>query len=149
MRLIRYASPVARSYHPAFARSPWAGLESQMDRLFAAALDSTAGIGAERFPVDLYEDANATYVRAELPGVNRSDIGVELVDGTLQLTAKRTTKDGEREETAEFSRAINVPDSAVQADKIRAAYENGVLTVTLPKREEAKPRKITVAVSAA
>lgn len=147
MRLIRYASPVARGFYPAFVRSPWAGLETQMDRLFAAALNDSAAAGVERFPVDLYEDANATYVRAELPGVNRADIGVELVDGTLQLAAKRVTKDGEREETLELRRAINVPDTAVQADKISAAYENGVLTVTLPKREEAKPRKITVAVA--
>ena len=147
MRLIRYTTPVARSFYPAFARSPWAGLESQMDRLFEAALSETAGVGAERFPVDLFEDANATYVRAELPGVNRADIGVELVDGTLQLTAKRVVKDGDREATLELSRAINVPDSAVQADKVSAAYENGVLTVTLPKREEAKPRKISVAVA--
>lgn len=118
-----------------------------MDRLFEAALSETAGATAERFPVDLFEDANATYVRAELPGVNRADIGVELVDGTLQLTAKRVVKEGGREETLELSRAINVPDSAVQADKVSAAYENGVLTVTLPKREEAKPRKISVAVA--
>jgi HSP20 family protein len=147
MRLIRYSTPVARGYYPAFARSPWAGLETQMDRLFEAALSETAGASAEPFPVDLYEDTNATYVRAELPGVNRSDIGVELTDGTLQLTAKRSIKEGEREESLEFSRAITVPDHAVQADKISATYENGVLTVTLPKREEAKPRKISVAVS--
>ncbi len=147
MRLIPYTTPVTRSFYPGFARSPWAGLETQMDRLFEAALSETAGVSAERFPVDLYEDNNATYVRAELPGVNRSDIGVELTEGTLQLTAKRTIKDGDSEETLEFSRAITVPDHAVQADKISAAYENGVLTVTLPKREEAKPRKISVTVS--
>lgn len=147
MRLIRYTTPVARSVYPAFARSPWAGLEARMDRFFEAALSDGVAPAADRFPVDLYEDANATYVRAELPGVNRTDIGVELVDGVLQLAAKRVLKDGEREETQEFRRAITVPDGAVQADKITAAYENGVLTVTLPKREEAKPRKISVAVA--
>lgn len=147
MRLIRYTTPVARSAYPAYARSPWAGLEAQMDRFFEAALSDGVAPAADRFPVDLFEDANATYVRAELPGVNRADIGVELVDGVLQLAAKRVLKDGEREETQEFRRAIIVPDGAVQADKITAAYENGVLTVTLPKREEAKPRKISVAVS--
>lgn len=147
MRLIRYTSPVGRSLYPAFARSPWSGLESQMDRLFEAALSETTGASVARFPVDLHEDANATYIRAELPGVNRSDIGVELVDGTLQLTAKRTAKDGDREDTVEFSRTINVPEGVVQADKVTAAYENGVLTVTLPKREETKPRKVSVAVS--
>lgn len=148
MTLVRYTNPYSRAYSPVFARSPWAGLEEQMDRLFDAALgESAAAVRADGFPVDLYEDAAATYVRAELPGVNRSDIGVELVDGTLQITAKRTRKLGDREETAEFSRTLTVPEGAVQADKVGAAYENGVLTVTLPKREEAKPRKISVAVA--
>ena len=148
MRLIRYTTPSPRAYHPAFARSPWAGLEEQMDRFFEAALGETAdGRAAAGFPVDLYEDNTATYVRAELPGVNRSDIHVELADGTLQISAKRTRKTGEREETVEFSRALTVPEGAVAADKISAAFENGVLTVTLPKREEARPRKISVAVA--
>lgn len=147
MRLIRYTTPVARSAYPAFARSPWAGLEAEMSRLFEAALSDGVADSPDRFPVDLYQDANATYVRAELPGVNRADIGVELVDGVLRLTAKRTIKQDGADETQEFSRAITVPDGAVQSDKITAAYENGVLTVTLPKREEAKPRKISVAVS--
>ena len=147
MRLTHYSMPSTRAFYPGFARSPWAGLEEQMDRLFEAALGETAGLSTAGFPVDLYEDGSATYVRAELPGVNRSDIGVELADGTLQITAKRTRKTGEREETAECSRALTVPEGAVQADKISAAYENGVLTVTLPKREEAKPRKISVSVA--
>lgn len=149
MRLIRYTtSPYSRAFSPAFARSPWAGLEQQMDRLFEAAVGETAGTSnVAGFPVDLYEDSAASYVRAELPGVNRADIGVELVDGTLQITAKRTRKLGDREETAEFSRTLTVPEGAVQADKVSAAYENGVLTVTLPKREEAKPRKVSVTVA--
>lgn len=147
MRLIRYTQPYSRAHSPAFARSPWAGLEEQMDRLFEAALGETAAVGAAGFPVDLYEDGAATYVRAELPGVNRADIGVELVDGTLQISAKRSRKAGGAEQTTHFSRALTVPEGAVQADKISAAYENGVLTVTLPKREEAKPRKISVSVA--
>lgn len=147
MRIIRYTSPYARAVNPAFARSPWAGLEAQMDRFFEAALGDPAGAGAVGFPVDLYEDGAAHTVRAELPGVNRTDIGVELVDGTLSLSAKRTRKIGEREETTTFSRAITVPEGAVQADKVSAVYENGVLTVTLPKREEAKSRKVSVAVA--
>lgn len=147
MRYVRYTTPVGRAYLPAFARSPWAGLETQIDRLFQAALSETTSVPAARFPVDLFEDANATYVRAELPGVNRADIGVELVDGTLQITAKRTTKTGEREETVDYNRAVTVPEGAVQADKVAAAYEDGVLTVTLPKREEAKPRKVSVTVA--
>ena len=60
-----------------FQRSPWSGLETEIDRLFDTALgDFTAGASATRFPVDLYEDKDNTYVRAELPGVVRDDINV-------------------------------------------------------------------------
>lgn len=118
-----------------------------MERLFDAARSDTAGVSAGVFPVDLYEDAAAAYVRAELPGVQRADIGVELVEGALHLTAKRVRKIGGRDETLEYNRTVTVPESTVQADKVAAAFENGVLTVTLPKREEAKPRKISVAVA--
>jgi HSP20 family protein len=147
MRIIRYIPSSPRAQHPAFARSPWAGLEQQMDRLFEAALGETVSPGVAGFPVDLYEDAAATYVRAELPGVSRGDISVELVEGALHISAKRVRKSANGEETTEFSRAVTVPDGAVQADKISAALENGLLTVTLPKREEAKPKKISVSVA--
>ncbi len=146
MTLIRYTYPAARSL-TSFARSPWAGLENEIDRLFQSSLgDLTGGAAARRVPVDLYEDKDNTYIRAELPGVNRADINIELVDGYLNLNATRKTKAGEREETISLARSVSVPDAAVQADKIGATYENGVLTVTLPKREEAKPRKVTVSV---
>ncbi|TAG28654.1 MAG: Hsp20/alpha crystallin family protein [Verrucomicrobia bacterium] len=147
MRLIRYTSPAARSYSPALARAPWAGLESEMDRLFAAAWSETGRADGGHFLVDLYEDDHAIYVRAELPGVDRSDIGVELAEGTLQLTARRSVTEGSPIPPRVFSRAINVPENTVQTDKISAFSEHGVLTVTLPKREEAKPRKITVTVA--
>ena len=149
MRLVRYTYPSYRSLGPVLSssfRSPWTGLESELDRLFESALGDFAAPTADRFPVDIYEDKDNTYVRAELPGVKREDIGVELVDGALNLSASRKTGEGENVQTFSFNRTISVPDAAVQPDKISAAYENGVLTVTLPKREEAKPRKITVAV---
>jgi HSP20 family protein len=146
MRLVRYTYPNARSLAP-FARSPWTGLESEIDRLFQSSLGDLASTTASRrVPVDLYEDKDNTYVRAELPGVNRADINIELVDGYLNIAANRKIKTGEREDTVSLTRSVSVPDAAVQADKISAGYENGVLTVTLPKREEAKPRKVTVSV---
>ena len=150
MRLVRYTYPF-RSLAPSsggFQRSPWAGLESEIDRLFETALGDFAGnTSPTRFPVDLYEDKENTYVRAELPGVSREDINVEMVEDTLTITAARKTpaNEGNGAESFSFSRSVNIPDE-VQADKVSAQYENGVLTVTLPKREEAKPRKISVAV---
>lgn len=147
MRIVQYTYP-NRSLSPlaGFDRSPWSGLESELDRLFNVALSDVVGAPpADRFPVDLYEDKDNAYVRAELPGLKREDISVEVVDGALTIEAARETKEGERAESFRFSRSIALPDT-VRADGVSAAYEHGVLTVTLPKREEAKPRKITVAV---
>ena len=152
MTLVRYSYPSFRTLQPAlagFTRSPWSGLENEIDRLFENALTDFSATSPNRFPVDLYEDKDHTYVRAELPGVNREDINVEMVDGYLTINATRKTPahetTGEAGESYSFTRSVSVSDE-VQADKVAAAYENGVLTVTLPKREEAKPKKITVAV---
>jgi HSP20 family protein len=132
----------------ASGRSPWHGLESEFDRLFETALNrfSTPAF-QHRFPVDLYEDKDNTYVRAELPGLNREDINLELVDGYLTINSERKTTDddGKVTETFSLNRSIPVPQE-VQSDKIAAAYEHGVLTVTLPKREETKPNKISIEV---
>lgn len=150
MRLVRYTYPY-RTLTPAFGafnRSPWSGLDSEIDRLFATALTGFNGQDAvQRFPVDLFEDKANTYVRAELPGVNRDDINVEVVDGQLSIAATRKTPatEGQAEQSVAFTRTVNLADD-VQADTITAAYENGVLTVTLPKREATQPKKITVAV---
>ena len=150
MRSIIQYTPTARSVAPAsgfFGRSPWAGLEGEIDRWFENALSGIGGAlsSGTQFPVDLYEDKDNTYVRAELPGVNRDDINVEMVEGYLSITALRKHKAGGSEESFSFSRSVAIPE-AVQADKVAAAYENGVLLVTLPKREEAKPRKVAIEV---
>lgn len=147
MRLVRYTYPAFRTLTPAlgFQRSPWSGLETEIDRLFETALTGFSADSASRFPVDLYEDKDNTYVRAELPGINREDISVEVVDGYLTIAAMRKDGTGDAAQSFNFSRSVSITDE-VEADKVTAAYENGVLTVTLPKREEAKPKKITVAV---
>ena len=148
MRLIRYTYPNSRSLLPtaSFPRNPWTGLEGEIDRLFETALADFAAPSLDtHFPVDLYEDKDNTYVRAELPGVNRDDINVEMAEGYLTIQAARKQQEGEREESFSFSRSISIPED-VHAERVSAAYENGLLTVTLPKKEEAKPKKISVAV---
>jgi HSP20 family protein len=142
--LTRYQYPRTASVFPALgARSQLAGLESEIDQLFSAALaDFGTPASAPRFPVDLYEDKDNTYVRAELPGVSRDAINVEMVDSYLTVTASR--KEGD--ESFSLTRSVAIPE-AVQADKVMAVYENGVLTVTLPKQEQAKPRKIAINVN--
>lgn len=147
--IIRYTNPRSASLLPSFGfatPSPWSGLESEIDRWFGSVLsDYAAPLFENRFPVDLYEDKDHTYVRAELPGVNRDDINVEMVNGYLTINATRKTKGQDGEEAFALTRSVAIPED-VHADKVAAAYENGVLTVTLPKKEEAKPRKITVEV---
>jgi len=152
MRLVRYSYPSYRSLAPVsgrFSPSPVSGLETEIDRLFTSTLGELANAPAtgSRFPVDLYEDKGNTYVRAELPGVSRDDINIEVVNGYLTIAAVRKTpaSEGQPEQSFALNRSLRLNDE-VQADKIAAAYENGVLTVTLPKREEATPKKITVTV---
>jgi HSP20 family protein len=142
-RIIRYSSP--RSVH--FNRSAFGGLETEVSRLFENALADFAPVArSPRFPVDIYADKDNTYVRAELPGVTREAINLEVADGQLTISGNRKEQDQDQEQIAEFSRVIALPDN-VAADKVTAAYADGVLTVTLPKQEQAKPRKIEIAVN--
>jgi len=138
-RILQYTYP-RNAY---FNRSAFGGLESEISRLFDSALaDFVPAAAATRFPVDVYADKENTYVRAELPGVARDAINLEIVDG--QLTISATRKVGE--ESLELTRTLELPET-VAADKVTAAYADGVLTVTLPKQEQAKPRKIDVTVN--
>jgi HSP20 family protein len=139
-RIVRYTYP--RSTSALAQGNPWSGLESQIDRLFQATVSDFVPALSPRFPVDLYEDKDNAYVRAELPGISRENLNIEMVDGFLNISATR--KDGEQ--TFTLNRSVSIPES-VQADKVSATSENGVLTVTLPKQEQAKPRKINIAVS--
>jgi len=101
--------------------------------------------------VDIFEKGDDLVIRAEVPGVDRSDIEVQVEDGNLVLRGERKRDnepaDGQvyRRERfhGSFSRRFSLPDT-VDATSIQAAYKDGVLTVTLPKAVEAKPRKIAV-----
>jgi len=149
MRYIQLTNPETRSLVPAAlgGRLGEMGLEDQIDWLFGTALSGFAGLSrGGQFPVDLYQDKDNTYVRAELPGVTPDAISAEMVNGSLSIQASRKVKSPEGEENVWFSRLVSLPDD-VQADKVTAAYENGILTVTLPVKEEAKPKKISITVN--
>lgn len=136
MRLIKYDNN--------FFTDPW----SDLDRWFGRALNAPAFPGffddvpTREFPLDIYEDDDNRYVRAELPGFGKDDINVELENAVLTVTAEH--KEGEKEENRQtVSRSITVGDD-IDADKVKAKTENGILFVTLPKTEERKPRLISV-----
>jgi HSP20 family protein len=142
MPIITYRTPNSRSLFPSAGFPAW---DSGVGRLVASAFSGLDAVGsyAGFVPVTLDEDEANLYVRAELPGVGREAVNVEFADGELTVSAERKQKIAGQEETVSLRRTVALP-AEVQADKATAAYENGVLTVTLPKRAEAKPLKISV-----
>ncbi len=104
--------------------------------------------------VDIKENENEIELTADVPGVEQKNIDIKIEDGTLTLKGERKfeeTKDGEGYHRIErgygsFVRCFSMPDS-VDPEKVKASYKNGVLTVTLPKKEAAKPRSVKVAVN--
>jgi HSP20 family protein len=106
--------------------------------------------------VDIYETPNELVVKADLPDVNEKDIDVRVENNLLTIRGERKFEKSVTEENflrverayGAFSRSFSLPNT-VNAETIGAEYKNGVLTVTLPKREESKPRQVKVTVNAA
>jgi HSP20 family protein len=107
-------------------------------------------------PVDIYENGNHELVlKAELPDMTREDIDITVDNGTLTIKGEKKLSNEVTEEQFHrierrygvFSRTFSLPQS-VDAAKVAAEYRNGVLTVRLPLREEARPRQIKVDVAA-
>jgi len=101
------------------------------------------GAVSGRLATDVYEDKDNYYARFELPGVKKEDVKVEVQDRLLTVSAERREKDGEKESSYSLSRSVSVPEN-VKGDAIVAKLEDGILTVTLPKLEERKPKLIEV-----
>jgi HSP20 family protein len=129
-------------------------LQNEMNRLFDRWGDDGRRSQVDFPPLNIWEVDDALLVEAELPGLDMKDLEI-YVTGTDQLTLK-----GERKETlpqkstqhrqergfGKFVRVLTLPIS-VDANKVEAKLENGILTLRLPKHEAAKPRKITVKAS--
>jgi HSP20 family protein len=105
-------------------------------------------------PVDVYETDQSVVVKAELPGVDPKDVEARVEDGTLYLKGQRKFENEVKQDDyhqierayGSFMRSFALP-SSVNADKVTAEYKDGVLTLTLPKREEAKPKTIKINVN--
>ena len=91
--------------------------------------------------VDVFEDEQNYFARYELPGAKKENVKVELHEGQLTVSVHSHQKEGDTEQSLLSRRVISVPDT-LRADAITAKLEDGVLTVTLPKPEERKPRTI-------
>ncbi len=93
---------------------------------------------------DFYEDDNAFHAVLELPGVNKKDVTLALENSVLRISGNYTEKHGEEDpKSFEFSRSLALPEG-VAASKVSAEMKDGLLTVTMPKQEETKPRTIEV-----
>jgi|ERR1700704_1644795 len=104
--------------------------------------------------LDVYEDKDKITVKAELPGMKKEDIAVSLNGDTLTVSGERKEEQEKKDKETyrseryfgRFQRTITLPQP-VDASKIQANYKDGVLTITLPKSEEAKPKQIEVKTS--
>ena len=123
---------------------------NEMDRLVGPLGFDTLPTAPPYPPLNVWEDDGNLFVEAELPGMKLDDIQVTLTEGD-QLTISGERKWGSddarwhRQEVGygRFSRTITLPFE-VEADQVEAKYDAGVLTLTLPKAESAKPKRITV-----
>jgi HSP20 family protein len=129
-----------------------AGMEiDRLNRMFSE-LESGAFNHGWVPAVDIFEtDAHEVVLKAELPDVKKEDIGVTVENNVLTLTGERKQEQSTRREQFQrverrfgsFSRSFTLPAS-VDAGQIAASYKDGVLTIRLPRREEAKPKQISV-----
>ncbi|MFN3918719.1 MAG: Hsp20/alpha crystallin family protein [Methylohalobius sp.] len=134
-----------------FEREMERSLES-MRRLFRPEEETAAAVWSPS--VDIKEEANRYVVQADLPGVKPEDIEVTLQNGVLTIKGERQTEAKEEKENyrrierfyGSFFRRFTLPET-VEEEKIEANYDKGVLTISIPKKPEVQPKKISVKVS--
>ncbi|MBW1720942.1 MAG: Hsp20/alpha crystallin family protein [Deltaproteobacteria bacterium] len=140
--------------------NPWREMETLSDRinqLFSGPLFPSQWFGDESMlegwkpAVDIMDKGDKIVIKAELPGVDKKDIRVELKDNILTLEGERASENEVQEDRyyrkerffGKFSRSFVVP-KGLDPDKVKADYKDGVLNIEIPKPEEEKARKITV-----
>jgi HSP20 family protein len=137
----------------------FATLQDQFNRLFNETFrnpSEESALTAWAPSVDIYETPNELVVKADLPDVNEKDIDVRVENNLLTIRGERKFEKSVSEENflrverayGTFSRSFSLPNT-VNPEAIGAEYKSGVLTITLPKREESKPRQVKVTVNAA
>ena len=152
MNLIRYQTPELSAW-PTLDR--WSNLRDELNSLLEFPSLSNSHrqdlFGGWSPALDLYQNNDNVVAVLELPGMRKEDIEISLHDGTLTIGGERksSSSNGEKAERTEryvgsFRRSITLP-VRVDSNKVSATYRDGILTVTLPKAEEAKPKRIDVA----
>ena len=139
-------------------RSPFAELtrmqrdvEEMIERFFGDGGTTAAGGGAFAPPLDVIDRGNEILVRADLPGLDRNDIEIQVEDGMLSVRGEREEQHEENKDNyrwcerweGAFMRSIPLP-AEVEREKIQAEFKNGVLEIRIPKKKEAAPKKIEI-----
>jgi len=136
-------------------------LQGEMNRLFSSFFDTPApggggngGVARRWIPaMDLIETKDHFVLKADLPGIGEGDVGIEVENGVLTISGERKPEHEERHEgyyrleraTGAFSRSLSLPEG-IDAEAVTAAFENGVLTVRVPKPEQVKPRRVKIGI---
>jgi HSP20 family protein len=132
-------------------------MQEQMNRLLDLAWNREPGEemreGVWQPPVDIFEDVESLIIKAELPGIEQKDIDVRIEDNTLTLRGERKHDQEVRKENyhrveryyGSFQRSFSLP-ATIDQEKVKATCDKGVLTIVLPKKEEIKPKQISVEV---
>jgi HSP20 family protein len=138
-------------------------IQDRLNRLFDDAFrgvgrptgnEEDYALGAWAPAVDIYEEEANIVLKAELPGVDPKDVDVRVENNVLTLRGERKVDSEVKKENyhrverayGSFGRSFTLP-TVVDTEKIKAEYKDGVLRVTLPKREEAKPKQISISIT--
>lgn len=135
----------------------FSALRQEMERLWdlSAGARGTAATGAWSPALDLFDMEDKLIAKVELPGLLKEEIEISYQEGVLTVSGERKPEFGEGKQpetyrlercTGKFQRSISLP-VPVQAERIHAVFKNGVLTIEMPKSEEAKPRRVEVSVA--
>jgi HSP20 family protein len=155
MKLTRWQNPSGLEW-PSLGQL--SELHDEFERLFDLPLltsgtRSSAWISGWTPVLDVYEDKDQFVVKAELPGMKQEDIEVSLHNATLTVSGERKSEQKNKDAGVyrseryfgRFQRSVDLPNTVDQA-RVKADYKDGILTIALPKTEEAKPKRISVSV---
>ena len=140
--------------------NPWREMDTlpnRINRLFEGTLFPTTWLNTEsglrdwRPVVDIYEEEDKTVIKAEIPGVDKDKINVDVKDGILTLTGERSYENEAKEDSyyrkerfyGKFHRAFTLP-ADYDSEKVKADFKDGVLKIDIPKPEEKKPKNRTI-----
>jgi len=133
-----------------------ATLQGRLNQLFADYGRGTDELTTTGFvpPVDIYEDEHNVTLKLEVPGIEEKDLAIRVANQTLTVRGERRFEQEEKEENfhrierryGTFTRTFTLPQT-VDSEALKASYEHGVLTLTLPKKEAAKPKQIKVEIN--